>query len=115
MKSHNAPFIVRMSLRSPIAFSQKTCASARCREHAVFHPLGVARRSERCSTTVHASTCPLCFPDMKHILDNFVISDVRLTTGKIRLEIVAGSTMAKHNAWPVYTPTAPSCGSRRLN
>lgn len=27
---------------------------------------------------------------MKHILDNFVISDVRLTTGKICLEIVMG-------------------------
>jgi hypothetical protein len=23
-----------------------------------------------------------CFPDMKHILDNYMISDVRLTTGE---------------------------------
>lgn len=43
----------------------------------------------------------VCFPDMKHILDNYVISDVRLTTGKIRLETVMGSTVARHNAWPM--------------
>ena len=57
----------------------------------------------------------VCFPDMKHILDNYLISDVRLTTGCNWSRNRDGLRWHRHNACAGVAPTAPSCESRRLN
>lgn len=87
--------------RGPVNISRRRNVKQDC---SGLQPILQCRNIISIQTTQHEQSTrksKACFPDMKHILDNYVISDVRLTTGKIRLETVMGSTVARHNAWPV--------------
>jgi hypothetical protein len=50
-------------------------------QNAALRLLAVVQLSDETMLTKSKVYTSVCFPDMKHILDNYMISDVRLTTG----------------------------------